>query len=114
METNKAIVKLPEKTVALLNRTLPKPGPPKKVLEEDNYIEVNHVLRTSISTLNKRFLVVARQNHPARLLSGHSEAEGANRVPRSRRNARLGSIESHFGTIRHVEANARHEKIMTS
>eukprot|EP00118_Oscarella_pearsei_P003649 m.15192 g.15192 ORF g.15192 m.15192 type:complete len:486 (+) comp26231_c0_seq1:54-1511(+) len=35
----KAVVKLPENTIALLNRTLPKPGPPKKVLEEDDYVE---------------------------------------------------------------------------
>lgn len=35
-----AVVEAPDKTVAVLNKTVAKKGPPKKVLEEDEYVEV--------------------------------------------------------------------------
>jgi protein DGCR14 len=34
-----ALVKASDKTVAVINKTIPKKGPPKKVLEEDQYVE---------------------------------------------------------------------------
>lgn len=35
-----SLVKAPDKTVAVQNKTVDKKGPPKKVLEEDEYVEV--------------------------------------------------------------------------